>query len=243
MLVACFQILLLTQSRAAWLALMSVLAVISVWYLARRMTALSPPRRRAMVGVMLAVALVCGAAIYRDRAIVADRLALAVAGTSAAAQAGPLHVSTRVRLDLWRVGMTKIAERPWFGWGPDSAKMLISRGASEPANGFRDFHNLYVHVLVTLGVVGALLGFGVWALLWRRVAQAMRAGWMPRNVGIFAFGAIALYSIACFFQLRYDGASGRLYVSLLFAVAYTYWLHRPSATNTDAGLSPPRPRP
>lgn len=110
------------------------------------------------------------------------------------------------RLYIWRNVLPLVAERPWFGGGPDTlgermtaefqryddAKGVMYRATIDTA------HNEYLNILVNEGAL-AFMAYMV-ALLWSFVAFVKQSG---KNTAVALCGAGVLgYSIQAFFGLR-----------------------------------------
>ncbi len=80
------------------------------------------------------------------------------------------------RTDIWAESIALIRQRPWTGWGLDSAASLMSEHAMGT-------HNLVLHVMFSGGIVAALV------LILLLVATAMIAWSSPQPI----FRAIAAY--------------------------------------------------
>ncbi|WP_206860786.1 O-antigen ligase family protein [Lysobacter changpingensis] len=89
----------------------------------------------------------------------------------------PGNKAVGIRMLLYRMGVDRFLERPWFGWGLDTIPVLIDRAQlpTGPEH-FVHLHNAYLDMLVGLGVVGTALLFGVFALLMRELWLAWRTG-------------------------------------------------------------------
>ncbi|MGB8274726.1 MAG: O-antigen ligase family protein [Alphaproteobacteria bacterium] len=80
------------------------------------------------------------------------------------------------RVLIAEFALSKIAERPWFGWGfnaaraiPGGKNLVMSGGYAMPLHP----HNAVLHIWLELGFIGALIGAGVaYAVLRRLVALA-----------------------------------------------------------------------
>ncbi len=141
------------------------------------------------------------------------------------------------RLATWRSALAAIAERPVFGFGPDSFMFAFSRhrldaytrvaGASQMEN---NAHNLPLQLAATVGVLGALLVLGTIAYVlvrsWRYSAGAGRSGERLVLAGVWAGCAGSL--VALLFGVSVIGVAVPLW-ALLGALA------SPSATTRAAG--------
>lgn len=75
------------------------------------------------------------------------------------------------RLQLVAVAIDLISQRPWLGWGPDASRLI---GMASPFSDLRElnqFHNGYIQVTVSFGVLGTLLLFTLlMAIIWSAMA-------------------------------------------------------------------------
>ncbi len=103
--------------------------------------------------------------------------ALLASGRSVGADAG---AQVGLRLDLWRIGLEALGDRPLVGYGPGrfeaatSPRLSASLAGSGTAN-WTDAHNWVVEYAVTTGVVGLLLA-GAWLAAAARRARGPLAG-------------------------------------------------------------------
>jgi tetratricopeptide (TPR) repeat protein/O-antigen ligase len=107
--------------------------------------------------------------------------------------------TARVRLDMWRSALQMAAQLPLFGVGSGSfgLEYLRYRDAIQFSEVFSQAHNIYLHTLATLGVVGVLAsGWLVYTLVtaaWRLWRAGEDRGW-----GWIRLGAMAgLVGFAC----------------------------------------------
>ena len=61
------------------------------------------------------------------------------------------------RLHMVAVAFDLIHQRPWLGWGPDASRLLEIFSPFPGIRNLSQFHNGYMQVLVSFGVVGAAL--------------------------------------------------------------------------------------
>jgi O-antigen ligase len=101
------------------------------------------------------------------------------------------------RLELWEVSMPLIAERPLFGYGYHGSRTLVFEGIRWTPH---YAHNAYVQSLLDVGIVGALLLWGVIGsvfirLLFRPLGAVTGAAWSDSSlIAVLAF--ILLVSIS-----------------------------------------------
>ncbi len=188
-------LLLFYESQAAILGVVAGLAVLLCAALSDRL---------AMLGAALLLALV-----FLGGPIVAD---LAPAPTPEEHRWFP-H-SAKHRLHVWEFAAARIYERPFFGWGFDSAFNMPNMGAV-PFDGSQRAmpshpHNGVLQIWLELGLVGALLTLGMLIAVWRQI---------ERLTGVERAAALALlvtgFVIAC---ISY-GVTQSKWVTNLLAVA------------------------
>jgi O-antigen ligase len=193
--------LVFTFQRAAYLALVTALAVLAV-LLSRRGRARVPwAPALVAVGLGLLVAGVVDAAVLHGRVV--ERL-------------GRLAQDPN-RLRLWQTALRMAADHPVLGVGTGRYAFFFREYAGELAQGFGPFwgtaHSLYLHLLAEQGVIGlasflALLG-SVWLGAARRLRAAAPdrliplagllaalAGWLAYSVVQFTFRVDALVYLA-----------------------------------------------
>ncbi|KGE03988.1 O-antigen ligase family protein [Pseudohaliea rubra] len=164
-----FEGVVLSQTRAAWLALLPLLLLVGAVGIAR---ALRTRDVRALVALKAAVVLAAGVLLLA-LPMIGERLAMEQ-HTLAALQAGdfdriatgdarghPNSIGTRVV--MLREGLARWREAPLFGHGPAAAKLTLRDSDVFLLSRFNDYHNVQLDILVRYGAVG--LGLFTAALL------------------------------------------------------------------------------
>jgi O-antigen ligase len=81
--------------------------------------------------------------------------------------AASMSISGAERLQLVAVALDLIHQRPWFGWGPDASQLITLFSPYPDIRHLTQFHNGYLQVLVSFGIIGGILNVAlVVALLW-----------------------------------------------------------------------------
>ncbi|MBN8969740.1 MAG: O-antigen ligase family protein [Rhizobiales bacterium] len=84
-----------------------------------------------------------------------------------AVDAASLSMIGAERLQLVAVALDLIRQRPWLGWGPDASQLITLFSPYADIRYLTQFHNGYLQVLVSFGVIGGILNAAlVVALLW-----------------------------------------------------------------------------
>jgi MFS family permease len=219
-----------TLSRGAWLgsAVGGSLAVALAWRSAR--AASSRGRRGPVIGIgaaILAAALFFSVPMLRARFL---ELAAPATGTA------------RARLEIWRTALAMWREHRGFGVGPDAFALPFQRYQTpifwriEWGTIHFHAHSIYLHVLATRGLIGALAAaFGA-ASLAVAVRSAWRRGAETRGALVPWLGALAALATAgAFGALGTAGAT--LLAALLGSIAAL------AASPSAAGVRVDRPSP
>lgn len=195
--------LIFSQTRAAWLAMILVVATCglgTVWT-ARQRTGSWRPGLVALGTVIL----VMGAAVLLFHELLIARV-LKQSDSVFRVLSGDLnHVpldSVGYRIYAWREGFATWLERPLLGHGP-AIDLFVFRDREHPAlDHLMHFHNVYINLLATWGVAGALLFGGVAIVLGMRAWHACQAKMIPAGVTVFLAGSvIALLVFGWFDQI------------------------------------------
>ena len=101
-------------------------------------------------------------------AILSGRLADVASGLSGAES----------RLQLLAVALYLISQRPWLGWGPDASLLIGLVSPFPDLKELNQFHNGYIQVAVSFGVLGTLLLLALlMAVIWSAItAYGRRSG-------------------------------------------------------------------
>lgn len=221
-LLAAMSLLLYTsQSRAAWLALPVGLGALAAGLLLQRGVSV---RRGLVVALSFVVILLSlGAAAYwfDGGGIILSRMQrewetiMLIAGgeLGAAAEVGR---SVGVRIEIWLAGLAAAGEALWFGWGPGAAVVLLRGEFADLPHAH--FHNLYLELLVGLGLIGLALAAAVAWCFVRAAWRAGRAGLWPSAVTVGLLAITAFVAVMLLFEIRIGQTEGRATLTLLTAV-------------------------
>jgi O-antigen ligase len=183
--------LIFSQTRAAWLATIVVLAICglgAVW-IARQRTGSWRPGLVALGIVVLVMAM--AALLFHELLIArllkqSDTVVRVLSGNWNDMPLDPVGY----RIYAWREGIIAWLERPLFGHGP-AIDLFRFRGREHPALDFlMHFHNVYINLLSTWGLVGLLLFGGVALVLGMRAWRAWQAEILPPSAAVFLAGSI-----------------------------------------------------
>lgn len=227
------QALIVSQARIAWVgALLVVPIIIGIHvFLEIRRKRFSV---KSIAVVFTAGALLASTVLYLNVSTIENRVLHENATVQAAIRGGEVEfTSIGIRIHMWRLGIEKIAERPWLGHGPASVHEFLSL-RSDAVGRFSHMHNMAIDLLVRTGIVGLLFVIGIFLLLFVAVVVSWRAGRVDNRILLFTIGALVLFII--------DGASGyplsrtqgRFFLALIGGIAYTSFLYRHSPDRGNA---------
>ena len=133
---------------------------------------------RAGLAIPVAIAIVAAAGVVYSFPLISERLS--AGGSTAvyltqmygllrgnAVDAASMSIIGAERLQLVAVALDLIRQRPWLGWGPDASQLITLFSPYPDIRDLTQFHNGYLQVLVSFGIVGGVLNAAlVVALLW-----------------------------------------------------------------------------
>jgi O-antigen ligase len=108
------------------------------------------------------------------------------------------------RTDLWSFVLGKVAERPLFGYGFNSAETVLSRDWYGNADAGYSAHNVLLQSLLTVGIVGTLPFALVYALLihrWLTEQQQTLASYLTPYLMILGITEIHIASMPVLLSL------------------------------------------
>ncbi|HYW76093.1 MAG TPA: O-antigen ligase family protein [Gammaproteobacteria bacterium] len=195
-----FQVLIVSGTRADWLAGLLVGLAGAAVYVWRQLRG-GGRRRWLSAGLVVAGVLAVGVGVGANMQGVAARMT-EDSGTFAKilhGRYGQIHsIDIGSRFYLWRWGIRKWTQRPVFGWGPGSRKpMLVHSDVPKYVTShLKHLHNTYLELLFGQGVVGFLLFAGLWGLLAVRVRRRIAERAIPPTTGWLLLSLLAVFALA-----------------------------------------------
>jgi len=229
-----------SQGRMAWLSLAllaPVLLAIRAW-----LTDTPHGRRRWLVGGAVAIIVIASATqidIIRERLEVESEVASRVLS-------GDLeHIgygSIGVRVHMLDYGVGKWLERPWLGWGPGALPALLSIHPEAQMH-YQDLHNLYLELLVRVGMLGSLPFVIAVAVILLAGGRALRERWLPTDLALILVGGLTMHLLLALTNMRGLNVDWR-HVWMLFGGALASLPLFPANLRRTIGSAPdigPRP--
>jgi O-antigen ligase len=145
-----------TIRRTEMLGLLFGMAVVLVWRFNER---ISIKRVVVTLGLCVVVLVMAWPVMASRFSIVTQEVSMYFQGGAARGQA--LHTSVGARLEMYRVALEAIEERPFLGWGAGLKPRDVPQYATDPQNpyAFSNFHQQYLQVILEVGLIGGLLAF------------------------------------------------------------------------------------
>ena len=195
---ASLQWVILSQSRAAWLALLPLLGLAAVFAL-RTSWLRGGLATTALFALPLALLLVLAALnaplllerLSEEEQTIAYLLDGNLGAISSADERGWEH-SIGTRITMLESGYRHWLEAPLFGKGPGATKLALQASDDRVLQSYNDYHNIVLDMLVRYGVVGMLL-------LLFCVKYTLSAGWQAwRSRALAPDMALFLACTMCF---------------------------------------------
>ena len=138
--------------------------------------------------------------------------------------------SGQTRTEIWQAAAAAIKDRPLFGWGSDTFGLVFSKfkpveyvrdaGGSSVADNAHDYP---LHLASGIGILGALLFFGIW--LWAGIRSWKTVFGRPGDSTRIILGAFWAASVGYFvhllFGLSVPGVTFLLWIALALVLAPT----------------------
>jgi len=227
--IACLLSLLMvltSQSRAAWLGLAVSLPILVLLYIE---CFNSCTRKASFIHIAkLSAPLVLFAFLafyfYGDLAL--DRLTQQKDGVThllsgqlneAAATGGAIGK----RIAAWLIGVETILAYPFFGAGPSTSSQLLT------SLDIAHFHNIYLEIIVSFGLVGALLYLSILSLFIYYLFKAHTQNLISARFFVTLITVTIFVAIFLFFSIRIGQPGGRATLNILGALyMFAFLTHR-----------------
>ena len=82
------------------------------------------------------------------------------------------------RLNWLRLGLEKWREKPLIGWGPYSVEPIMEEYNKKTGFSKSHFHNIYLQILIQIGLIGFLFFVLQYGLLFTAAWEAYCAKWL-----------------------------------------------------------------
>jgi len=207
-------------------------------YLALHATT-QPRLRRAVLGILFVIiSLVSALVIHKDSSFVTNNKILN--------RVTNINLSALdIRLDIWRLGITGIAERPLLGWGQGNFNYIFDKHydptlAGRAEEWYDRGHNIFIDWLSNGGILALLAYLSIWVALFYyvvvrpyRVTNAGTFTVIERGLLVGIFSGYFIHNLVVF-----DNLVSYIFFAILLALVHSrYTKTVPSASKKyDAGL-------
>lgn len=222
---------MVTQTRAAWLALIISLFTMVLVFLCVRLRRPSAERTSGKNLYWVAiptVVVVLVATLFLDdfkgrfldeAHVVSSLLSFDIASIP--------YSSIGIRIHTWHVALDWFQERPFFGWGGNADQFVIQQSQRLPADikeQFGHLHNSYLHILVTYGIVGFAFFSFVFCWLARACFSAWRQGVMPGDVALFGVCFMVYWLLVNITESYLTYWTGTYVMAVVLGGLFSYYL-------------------
>ena len=227
-------LVLVTQSRAAWMLMAVVLPAVAVWLLGQRTRAAG--HGAVMVAGVAGVVAILPLVAYFD--VVAARFAEDTETVRRVLEgdwSAVPYTSGGLRVHLWRLGAGWWAEAPWLGNGPAASPALIRATGVPLLQDLHDVHNVALDLMVRLGLAGLFAYVAMLGLALRAWVGARHRGRIPSDLFLIVLAALSFDVLAGLTNCRTLSTDGRFFWLLFVGIASSVSIGAP------VGSAPPTP--
>lgn len=225
---ASLQWVILSQSRAAWLALLPLTALAALF-------ALRSSWRRgglsalALMSAPLALLLIIGGLnapnlverLAEEQHTISFLLTGNLDAISSADERGWEH-SIGTRIQMLEAGYRQWLEAPFLGAGPAASKLTLLASDDRVLQQYNDYHNVALDILVRFGMMGLLLFLLCGKYTLSSGWQAWRRSWLPADTALFLASAMCLLLASSLSNFRLLNFDFRYWLFILAAPMTTF---------------------
>lgn len=217
-----------TQTRAVWLALSLVLVaclIMGLVFLLNNKGRLKPSLYVCLAGALIAVFVIMSAGETFQKRFnhEYDNIQIALSGSSDYQS----NNSTGVRLSTWYESIDWIKERPLMGWGGNGRDLVVKhtdRLTEHSKQRYRHLHNSYLDTLVNYGVLGLLCMLLLFGYLARAVLILYRSGQVQFSEAMAGLMVLIYFLVVNCFESYMFYSSGQLVLAFIGgAILSLYW--------------------
>lgn len=211
-----------TQTRGVWLgvAIASISLIILYFYLSAKSNSINASSRLLVPAIVVIVVttflIALNSNVSNRISKESDSLVLALQGKI---EEMPLD-STGIRLRSWYFAGPFLAEKPWFGWGPDGSKLIMQESAALPPElkpQFGHLHNTYLDITAQFGILGLALYASLLGWLILRLIKAFKSNAISLSVFLFGFSFFIYWTIVNIFESYMLFSSGKYAFTIVCA--------------------------
>lgn len=217
-------LLVVSQSRQAWLALLLAVVVLPIF-----LSFHSPRcRGKALVSFYLVIALLIG--LFSTSSIVEKRINTENSVMATILNGDWQHIpmsSIGIRFNSWIEASHWIGEHPILGSSSAAIKQVIQQSdkfTPSLKERFGHLHNFHIETLVSYGLVGLLLIYTMYYWLVRSVFIAQRERPELMSFSVFTMMFMVFWLVINFFETFSSRTFGVYTHNIIFGCLYTFYL-------------------
>jgi O-antigen ligase len=212
------QAMIISQTRASWLAAMLVLPVVLIFYLFPEIKS-GDYRKKIASGALLTIVAV-GILVSMNYQVISSRMAVANDELQSIVNNG--HVgSVGARYYLWVYGLDKWAESPLVGWG--NSAVVLKMPENSDIYQLTHLHNTYIEVMVQGGIIALGLFLTAIFIVARSLYSVHRRRLVSRDVCAFLAGTLAILLIWMFADYEVFLSRFRFFVVVMLGLMFSYY--------------------
>lgn len=238
---AALQWVILSQSRAAWLALLPLLAIAAAFTAARTWRRGGMPALGLLGAPLLVLLLLAGfnaptllERLTQEKHTIDHLLTGNLDAISSGDARGWKH-SIGTRITMLEAGYQHWLQAPVFGKGPAAAKLTLLASDDRILPQYNDYHNAVLDILVRYGVIGLLIFLFCVKYTLASGWRAWRGGRLPADTALFLACAMALLLASSLTNFRLLNFDFRYWLFLLAAPMTTFTLAGGSRADSARG--------
>ncbi|WP_018232663.1 O-antigen ligase family protein [Thioalkalivibrio thiocyanodenitrificans] len=246
--VLCIAGLAVTQTRAAWLAVLLsfpffLYAIATRWrgqyhgHADAQQRGLTRVLSLGLVGALVMVLALI--AVVSDGRDIAERMrgdSVAISQLLAGNGDSMTVTSAGVRITAWKASLEWIPRSPLVGWGSGGGRIVLENTDSVPreiSQNFGHLHNSYLELLINYGLLGAMFFAGLLAWVVINSWRAWRRGWLEGDFMLFLGAFLMFFLVINFFESFLFYSTGALVHNLVLAGFVTHIWRQQRATCTQ----------
>jgi O-antigen ligase len=135
------------------------------------------------------------------------------------------YSSMGIRLHTWVEAWKWIKQRPITGWDYSIRKHVFAESKALPPQIIKrvgHFHNSYIEVLLSYGIIGILYIFSLFYMVMRETWRAWRLGILPGDIFLFGVAFAIFWVIVNFSESYFLWSTGVYLMALVGGCMYTF---------------------
>jgi O-antigen ligase len=221
--------LIITQSRAGWVALLVSLVLTALLFFSKERANLIDVKKRylivpAVIFCLLLAGLLSANYDKLSSRIFAESNVYKTLLTFDRSQIPYTSVGARAHMLLYGIELWR--EKPWFGWGIGSSRSLLARDEVMKPFDHPHFHNNYLELLLEQGMVGFVFYLLAFLYLMRGLFKAYAAGTIAKDLFYYLIGAWVMVLVWSLADSRMVHVDVRFALLLLSGTSFSVMLTR-----------------